>query len=222
MKLYHKNPREITGKQFSDLGEWLEELGDLSGIVHNLPTDEVISGNQRFRVFSLDELEIVITEEFDEPDKQGTLKRGYAIWRGGKYNYRAVVWTPEQCEKANIVANKSGGTWDVDELANKFEIEDLLNWGFDEWELGLGVDESEDLENKGSLAKNLTPDQIVRAVLYLEDVKVFEGALRRTGKFNRADALAEICKYYMENHGEKGQLDFAFEDFFEEKSAQGN
>jgi len=137
MKLYHKNPREITGKQFSDLGEWLEELGDLSGIVHNLPTDEVISGNQRFRVFSLDELEIVITEEFDEPDKQGTLKRGYAIWRGGKYNYRAVVWTPEQCEKASIVANKAGGKFDFDILANEFDVDDLLNWGFKGWELGI-------------------------------------------------------------------------------------
>ena len=149
MKPYHKNPREITGKQFSDLEEWLEELGDLSGIVHNLPTDEVISGNQRFRVFSLDELEIVITEELEKPDKQGTLKLGYAIWRGGKYNYRAVVWTPEQCEKANIVANKAGGDWDMDDLANKFEIEDLLNWGFREWELGLGDDVDHEKEWEG-------------------------------------------------------------------------
>jgi len=137
MKLYHKNPREITGKQFSDLGEWLEELGDLSGIVHNLPTDEVISGNQRWRTFSLDEAEIIITEEFDEPDSQGTLKLGYVVWRGKKYNYRAVVWTPEQCEKASIVANKAGGKFDFDILANEFDVDDLLNWGFKGWELGI-------------------------------------------------------------------------------------
>lgn len=138
MKLYHKNPREITAKQFSDLEGWLEELGDLSGIVHNLPTDEVISGNQRWRTFALDDANIVITEEFDEPDDQGTLKLGYVIWRDKKYNYRAVVWTPEQCEKACIVGNKAGGSWDMDILANEWELDDLLKFGFQDWELGVG------------------------------------------------------------------------------------
>ena len=36
MKHYHKNPREITTKQFKDLRGWLDELGDLGGIVHDL------------------------------------------------------------------------------------------------------------------------------------------------------------------------------------------
>ena len=46
MKLYHKNPRQITKKQYSDLETWLRELGDLSGIVHDLNSDEIIGGNQ--------------------------------------------------------------------------------------------------------------------------------------------------------------------------------
>ena len=70
MKFYHKNPRQITGKQYGDLEKWLLEFGDLSGIVHDLNSDEIISGNQRGRVFDIDECEIVKAQEFDEPDAQ--------------------------------------------------------------------------------------------------------------------------------------------------------
>lgn len=45
MKAYHKNPRRITGKQVDDLADSLTDLGDLSGIVHDLETDEIIGGN---------------------------------------------------------------------------------------------------------------------------------------------------------------------------------
>ena len=214
MELYHKNPREITAKQLSDLEIWLEELGDLSGIVHDLNSDEVISGNRRWQTFSLDEAEIVITEEFKKKDAQGTVALGYVIWRGKKYNYRAVRWTPEQCEKANIVANKAGGSWDMDELANKFELDDLLNWGFDEWELGLGVDESEELSDTVPRPDS-DREHIVRAVLYIEDVSSFESALRRTGEMNRALALSKVCKFYIDNH-EEGQLDLTLKNLFEE------
>ena len=41
-KQYHKNPRQITTKQMTMLAHDLAELGDLSGIVHNLNTDEII------------------------------------------------------------------------------------------------------------------------------------------------------------------------------------
>lgn len=138
MKHYHKNPRRITKKQFENLRQWLRELGDLSGVVHNLPTDEIIGGNQRMEVFDLNNCQIEITERLDVPDEQGTVARGFVVWGGKKYTYRAVQWTPEQCEQANIVANKSGGTWDMDILANQFEFGDLMNWGFDEYDLDIG------------------------------------------------------------------------------------
>ena len=62
MKHYHKNPRRITKKQFENLRQWLTELGDLSGVIHNLPTDEIIGGNQRMEVFDLNNCQIEITE----------------------------------------------------------------------------------------------------------------------------------------------------------------
>jgi hypothetical protein len=148
LKTYHKNPRTIKDKQFADLRAWLLELGDLSGIVHDLNTDEVISGNQRMRAIDVAKCEIVLTEGPHDPDAQGTVAHGYVLWQGAKYNYRQVRWDARQCEKANIVANKAGGSWDFDTLANEFDMGDLLEWGFDAEELGVvpdfePVDESE-------------------------------------------------------------------------------
>jgi len=44
-KLYHKNPRQISERQYADLRRWLSEFGDLSGVVHDLNSDEIIVGN---------------------------------------------------------------------------------------------------------------------------------------------------------------------------------
>ena len=138
MKYYSKNPRTINKRQFTDLEKWLRELGDLSGIVHDLNSDEIISGNQRGRVFDINSCKIVLTEELDEPDAQGTVAMGYVMWNGQRYGYRAVRWTPRQAEQANIVANKAGGEWDWDILANQFDVPDLLDWGFTEFDLQMG------------------------------------------------------------------------------------
>ena len=141
MKNYHKNPRTITDKQFSDLQQWLTELGDLSGIVHDLNSDEIVAGNQRGRVFDINQCEIVLVEEYAEPDQQGTVAVGHVTWEGHRYGYRAVRWSAKQCEKANVVANRAGGEWDFDVLANEFELGELLEWGFTEYDFQLaGVD----------------------------------------------------------------------------------
>lgn len=141
MRHYHKNPRQITEKQFTDLRATLRELGDLSGIVHDLNSDEIIGGNQRGRVFDINDCQIEYVKKFDQPDEQGTIAVGFVVWEGKLYNYREVRWTEKQCEKANIIANKAGGTWDFDTLANQWELPDLIEWGFKPYELGV-VDES--------------------------------------------------------------------------------
>ena len=150
-KPYHKNPRQITAKQYKALAIDLAELGDLGGIVHDLNSDEIIAGNQRGRVFDINDCEVVLTERLDQPDDQGTVARGYVIWKGHKYSYRQVRWTARQCERAKIVANKRGGTWDFDILADQFEQDDLLAWGFEPFELGIdkevGQDEIAGIDN---------------------------------------------------------------------------
>lgn len=141
MKNYHKNPRQITKKQYSQLEEWLRELGDLSGIVHDLNSDEIIGGNQRGRVFDINKCKVEIIQQLDNPDEQGTVAQGFIIWEGKRYSYRQVRWDEKQCEKANIIANKAGGSWDFDCLANSFEVTDLIEWGFEPFELGIVQDE---------------------------------------------------------------------------------
>jgi DNA modification methylase len=131
MKQYHKNPRQISKKQFADLGESLDELGDLSGVVHDLNSDEIIGGNQRSRVFDVNACQVEIVTQSDQPDEQGTVAQGFVIWKGKRYAYRQVRWTPEQCEEANIKANKAGGDWNWDVIANEWNAADLQGWGFD-------------------------------------------------------------------------------------------
>jgi len=137
MKQYHKNPRQITSKEYADLQKWLIQLGDLGGVVHDLNSDEIIGGNQRSRVFDINRCELVVEHAFDEPDEQGTVGLGYVIWQGKRYAYRQVRWDERQCEQANIIANKAGGSWDFDLLANEWDIPDLLDWGFKPYEIGV-------------------------------------------------------------------------------------
>lgn len=141
MKNYTKNPRTITAQQLEDLESFLRELGDLSGIVHDLSSDQIIGGNQRSKVFDINHCEIVIEHRNKKPDSQGTVALGYVIWKGKRYSYRAVRWTKKQCEKANIVANKAGGDWDEDLLKKYFKTNDLSQWGFNDDELSTIFDD---------------------------------------------------------------------------------
>jgi DNA modification methylase len=135
MKSYSKNARKISDQQLADLESWLRELGDLSGVVHDLNSDQIIGGNQRSKVFDINKCKTVIEHKMSRPDSQGTVGLGYVIWRGKRYSYRQVRWTAKQCEKANIVANKAGGEWDDELLAQYFKGKDLINWGFSDEEI---------------------------------------------------------------------------------------
>jgi hypothetical protein len=109
----------------------------LSGIVHDLNSDQIIGGNQRSKVFDVNACEIVLTEQYANPDEQGTVALGYILWQGNKYAYRQVRWDERQCESANVIANRAGGEWDFELLASNFAVDDLLAWGFEPVELGI-------------------------------------------------------------------------------------
>ena len=129
MKLYEGNPRTITKKQFERLQDTLHRLGDLSGIVHDINSDQIIGGNQRVRALDLLGHEPVIKQVYIEPTRTGTVKEGYYEIEGEHYSYRAVVWKPEQCEEANIAANIAVGDWNFDILSS-WEAVKLKDWGF--------------------------------------------------------------------------------------------
>jgi len=47
--------------------------------------------------------------------------------------------TEREAEELAIRLNKNTGDWDFDALANNFELDDLLNWGFDKKELDIDL-----------------------------------------------------------------------------------
>ena len=186
MKFYHKNPRQITNRQFDDLRSWLQELGDLSGIVHDLNSDEIVGGNQRARVFDVNQCEVVLTEGPHEPDGQGTVALGYVVWQDKRYGYRQVRWTPEQCEQANIIANKAGGSWDFEALKG-WDTDRLLAWGFEEVELGIMPSGDEWADAFGSVPDgDRAPFQQMTFTLHdtqVEQVKQALGVSKNLGEF---------------------------------------
>jgi 16S rRNA G966 N2-methylase RsmD len=60
------------------------------------------------------------------------------------------MWDDKTRAEANIRANKAGGSFDFDTLANEFELEDLLEWGFDKKELDLDLWEGEPTDDPGA------------------------------------------------------------------------
>lgn len=141
LKNYHKNPRKITEKMFGLLGDSIKEFGDLSGIVVNVRTGEIIGGNQRTQFFKANQGEIHKTSVGGS--KVGTVAEGYVLYEGEKYHYREVDWDEKKSERANIMANKVTGFWDNDMLANEFDMEELKLAGFEDFELGMFNEEIE-------------------------------------------------------------------------------
>ena len=132
MQQYSKNPRKISEAQLEQLKQNIQELGDLSGIVHDLNTDEIISGNQRSKVININECEIEIVKKYDKPNKQGTIAFGFVIFENQRLNYRQVRWNEKQREKACITANALGGEFDYKILQSEFDTELLKGWGIED------------------------------------------------------------------------------------------
>lgn len=126
---FTNNPRYITKKKFKMLQESLEELGDLSGVVHDLNSNQYISGNQRSEVFQGHNYTLV--ETFDPPTKTGTVGLGYIVYKNEMYQYRQVRWTTEQTRKANLLANGKFGEWDTESLANYWSDMNLSEYAVD-------------------------------------------------------------------------------------------
>jgi DNA modification methylase len=107
------NPRQITTKQYNDLKESIKKFDLVDPIIINKDMT-VIGGHQRLKVckdLKHTEIDCVVLD-----------------------------LTKEEERELNIRLNKSGGEFDMDILANEFEIEELKDWGFKEIELGLNID----------------------------------------------------------------------------------
>lgn len=94
------NPRMITDESFEGLKYSLEEFGDLSGIVYNKRTGNLVAGHQRVKAISekFGDLQIDCTKEA-EP-------RYFIVSPSGSYfPIRVVDWDLKKEKAANLAAN---------------------------------------------------------------------------------------------------------------------
>ena len=108
------NPRQISKKQYNDLKKSIQEFGLVDPIIVNKDMT-VIGGHQRLKVCQsltgFDKIPCVVLDLIKEKERE-----------------------------LNIRLNKSGGEFDMDALANYFDVDELTDWGFKHIELGLNID----------------------------------------------------------------------------------
>ena len=129
---WERNPREIHRQEAERLGDSLAEFGQIQTIAVG-PDNEIYDGHQRKAVWAL-------LPQFG-PDFEVDVR----------VSSRAL--TEQERQKLVVYLHRGTvGQWDWDELANTFEVPDLLEWGFTEYQLQLNavmipdfqpVDESE-------------------------------------------------------------------------------
>ena len=130
------NPRVITDRQKTQLGESYRKFGDLSGIVYNVRTGTIVGGHQRTDIFR--KASSSIRKASQAKDSQGTVGIGSVLVRekgGQTYSipYREVDWDATTEMAANVAANSAGGEFDMVKLGrvlhalkhDKFEVESL-------------------------------------------------------------------------------------------------
>lgn len=129
IKAYAKNPRRLSKHDAQHLKKSLENFGQCEPLVIN--TDNVlIGGHQRLRTMK--------SLKFKQADVYVPSEK----------------LSDKQVEELNIRLNRNAGEWDDDILANAWELNDLLDWGFTSEELSV---DSELIESIDEEAEN---DQI--------------------------------------------------------------
>lgn len=118
------NPRKLSKDQYNDLKNSLEKFGLAELPVINLNTNQILAGHMRIRV-----LTDLYGKDYDIevriPNKQLDEKT---------------------CKEYLIRSNKSGGEWDWDVMANNFDVEELKDWGFQDYELSFYNEEEVEMD----------------------------------------------------------------------------
>ncbi len=134
---YVANPRQITEKQAKDLKASLAKFGLADPLIINT-NNELIGGHQRKKIL---ETLLGVAPDFEidvrVPDRELSI---------------------DEARELNVRLNKNAGQWDFDILANNFELDDLLEWGFEKSELDLDLwlaEPPEDVEPQIDKAEEL-------------------------------------------------------------------
>jgi len=203
------NPRRISDKAAEGLEQSLFRFGDLSGIVFNQQTGELVAGHQR--------MEQIRKKWGDQPiqlvDKDRNLY-GIAIDDKHFFPVRVVHWSKAMQRAANVAANSqklSGEFTDdvaiylmdiqkevAEEAPNLFE-EVLLNELMVESQIEAApiefgehsIPEADITTIKFAFANNQDRDSVAHAVEMMKSSKDFSGACID------GQSLAAVCKKYL-------------------------
>lgn len=129
LKSHTQNPRKISDPKLKILKKTLKEYGDISNIIFNRTTGNLVGGHQRLKVMPKD-------AEIKMIDKD----LGYVDLEGDRFFVRFVDWDATKEKAAMIAANKGAGEWDFDFLPDlMLELDqaniDLELTGFDKDEI---------------------------------------------------------------------------------------
>ena len=107
------NPRQISTKQYKDLKNSITKFGLVDPIIVNKDFT-VIGGHQRLKVLNemqTDTIPCVVLDLSKEKERE-----------------------------LNVRLNKNTGDFDIDILANEFDIDQLVDWGFKHIDLDINID----------------------------------------------------------------------------------
>lgn len=121
LKFADYNPRKLTKDEHRKLKDSLTSFGLVDPIIVNTHIERmniIIGGHQRVRIWRELGHNTIPSIEVDLPYKRE--------------------------RELNVRLNKNVGSWDMDMMANYFDIEELKEWGFEDKDLFFKIDEIED------------------------------------------------------------------------------
>ena len=123
LKAASYNPRQISTKQYNDLKASIKKFGLVDPIIINQNGNVVVGGHQRLKIckeLKHIEIDCVVLDLSKEEERE-----------------------------LNIRLNKNTGEFDMDILANEFDIDELTDWGFKHIDLDINIDKiDEDKEDE--------------------------------------------------------------------------
>ena len=191
------NPRQLTKDQYQNLKDSISRFGLVDPIIVNSNKERkniIVGGHQRVKVAKDMDIEFVPVIEVDlSYDKEREL---------------------------NVRLNKNTGEWDMDVLANMFDMDELIDWGFNEKELNIFSDDEiyskkikspiYEVKNSKPLISDVTDEEkkdtliekIEKSMATKEEKEFLKKAAMRHCVFN----YAKIADYYVHSNNEMKQL----------------
>ena len=113
-----RNPRQIKKAEARRLVESVDEFGQVETLAIG-PGNDIYNGHQRLNVLMAE--------------------HGPDLMVDVRVSSRPL--SEKEREKLTVLLHRgAAGSWDFDLLANEFDADELIEWGFEAGELGLGVD----------------------------------------------------------------------------------